>query len=213
MVVSQLAVTLPVLGGTHTHIQHCQQEGLWEQFWCMSLTNWEWFLVHQWFWTSYYSRNKSHVDNFKWNILEWWYPCAVKWTSWCCWARVMVYVINCPCCKHYNDVITGAMASQITRFMIVYQIVYPGADQRKHQSSVSLAFVRGIHRWPVNCPHKMTSNAQNVSIWWRHHESYYSWAVECIQPRCPYCTCWYGYLGLLDCFFDVWPTDNHSYNI
>ena len=30
----------------------------------------------------------------------------------------------------------------------------PGADQRKHQSSVSLAFVRGIHWWPVNSPHK-----------------------------------------------------------
>ena len=29
-----------------------------------------------------------------------------------------------------------------------------GADQRKHQSSVSLAFVRGIHRWSVNSPHK-----------------------------------------------------------
>ena len=32
--------------------------------------------------------------------------------------------------------------------------VYSGADQRKHQSSTSLAFVRGIHRWPVNSPHK-----------------------------------------------------------
>ena len=31
---------------------------------------------------------------------------------------------------------------------------YSGADQRKHQSSASLAFVRGIHRWPVNSPHK-----------------------------------------------------------
>ena len=30
----------------------------------------------------------------------------------------------------------------------------PDADQRKHQSSASLAFVRGIHRWPVNSPHK-----------------------------------------------------------
>ena len=36
----------------------------------------------------------------------------------------------------------------------LYSNVYSGADQRKHQSSVSLAFVRGIHRWPVNCPHK-----------------------------------------------------------
>ena len=44
----------------------------------------------------------------------------------------------------------GAMASQITSLVIVYS----DADQRKHQSSASLAFVRGIHRWPVNSPHK-----------------------------------------------------------
>ena len=48
----------------------------------------------------------------------------------------------------------GAMASQITSLTIVYSSVYSGADQRKHQSSASLAFVRGIHRWPVNSPHK-----------------------------------------------------------
>ena len=56
--------------------------------------------------------------------------------------------------EHYNDVIMGAMASQITSLTIVYPTVYSGADQRKHQSSASLAFVRGIHRWPVNSPHK-----------------------------------------------------------
>ena len=55
---------------------------------------------------------------------------------------------------HYNDVIMGAMASQITSLIIVYLTVYSGADQRKHQSSASLAFVWGIHRWPVNSPHK-----------------------------------------------------------
>ena len=55
---------------------------------------------------------------------------------------------------HYNDVIMGAMASQITSLTVVYSTVYSGADQRKHQSSASLAFVRGIHRWPVNSPHK-----------------------------------------------------------
>ena len=32
--------------------------------------------------------------------------------------------------------------------------VYSGADHRKHQSSASLVFVRGIHRWAVNSPHK-----------------------------------------------------------
>ena len=39
---------------------------------------------------------------------------------------------------------------QITSLTIVYSTVYSGADQRKHQSFASLAFVRGIHRWPVN---------------------------------------------------------------
>ena len=56
--------------------------------------------------------------------------------------------------KHYSDVIMGAIASQITILTIIYLILFSGADQRKHQSSASLAFVRGIHRWPVNAPHK-----------------------------------------------------------
>ena len=55
---------------------------------------------------------------------------------------------------HYNDVIMGAIASQITSLTIVYSTVYSDADQRKYQSSASLAFVRGIHRGPVNSPHK-----------------------------------------------------------
>ena len=55
---------------------------------------------------------------------------------------------------HYSDVIMGTMTSQITSLTIVYSTVYSGADQRKYQRSVSLAFVRGIHWWPVNSPHK-----------------------------------------------------------
>ena len=55
---------------------------------------------------------------------------------------------------HYNEVIVSVMPSQITILTIVYSTVYSGADQRKHQSSASLAFVRGIHRWPVNTRHK-----------------------------------------------------------
>ena len=46
------------------------------------------------------------------------------------------------------------IASQITSLTIVYSIGYSGADQIKHQSSASLAFVQGIHRRPVNSPHK-----------------------------------------------------------
>ena len=57
-------------------------------------------------------------------------------------------------CYHNSDVIMGAMASQITSLTIVYSTVYSDTDQRKHQSSASLAFVQGIHRWPVNSPHK-----------------------------------------------------------
>ena len=54
---------------------------------------------------------------------------------------------------HYNDVIMSTMASQITSLTNVYSAAYSGADERKHQCSASLAFVRGIHRWPVNSPH------------------------------------------------------------
>ena len=45
------------------------------------------------------------------------------------------------------------MAPQITSVSIVYSTVCSNADRRKHQSSASLAFVRRIHRWPVNSPH------------------------------------------------------------
>ena len=53
-----------------------------------------------------------------------------------------------------RDVIMGAIASQITSLTIAYSTVYSDADQRKHQSSASLAFVWGIHRGSVNSPHK-----------------------------------------------------------
>ena len=56
--------------------------------------------------------------------------------------------------NHYNDVIIRAMASQITSVTIVYSTVCSCADQRKHQRPASLAFVGGIHRSPVNSPHK-----------------------------------------------------------
>ena len=55
---------------------------------------------------------------------------------------------------HYIDFIMDTMASQTISFMIVYSTVCLGADERKHERSASLAFVRGIHRRPVNSPHK-----------------------------------------------------------
>ena len=55
---------------------------------------------------------------------------------------------------HFDDAIMWAMASQITSLTFVYSTINSGTDQRKQQSSASLAFVRGIHRSPVNSPHK-----------------------------------------------------------
>ena len=55
-----------------------------------------------------------------------------------------------------------AMASQITSLTTVYSAVYSGADERKHQSSASLAVTGEF-------PAQRASNAENVSIWWRHH--------------------------------------------
>ena len=55
---------------------------------------------------------------------------------------------------YYCDVRMGVVASQITNLTIVYSTVYSDADQRKHQSPASLAFVWGIQRAPANSPHK-----------------------------------------------------------
>ena len=76
--------------------------------------------------------------------------------------------------SHYIDVIMTTIASQITSLAIVYSTVDSDADQRKHQSSASLAFVRGIHRdrWIPRtkgqlrgkCFHLMTSSC-HVEHW------------------------------------------------
>ena len=60
--------------------------------------------------------------------------------------------------NHYSDVLMSAMAFQIAGISIVCSTVRTGSDQRKHQNSASLVFVRGIHR---------ASNAEKVSIWCR----------------------------------------------
>ena len=83
---------------------------------------------------------------------------------------------------HYNDVILDAIASQITSLTIVYSTVYSDADQRKHQSSASLAFVRGIHRWPVNSPLKWPVTRKmfsfdDVIMSWRFYGMFRNWLV------------------------------------
>ena len=93
----------------------------------------------------------------------------VIWASWRHGASTRLQIEKL---FHYSGVIMGVMASQITSRTVVYSTVYAGADQRKHQSSASLAFVRGIHRWPMNSPNKgpvtrkmfhlMTSSCNNL---------------------------------------------------
>ena len=70
---------------------------------------------------------------------------------------------------HSDDVIMTTMASQITSLTIVCSTVSSGADQRKHQSSASLAFVWGLSPVTGEFPTQRASNAENVSTWWRHH--------------------------------------------
>ena len=70
-------------------------------------------------------------------------------------------VLNKNLWEHYNDVIMTTIASQITSLAVVYSTVYSDADQRKHQSFASLAFGEFLAQ--------MASNAENASIWWRHH--------------------------------------------
>ena len=76
---------------------------------------------------------------------------------------------------HYDDVIMTMLASQITSLTVVYSIVYSGVNQRKHQSSASLAFVWEIHRGPVNFPHKGPVTRKMfpfddviMRFWWRY---------------------------------------------
>ena len=56
----------------------------------------------------------------------------------------------------------GVMVYQITSLIIVYSTTYTGADQRK----------QAPRHWPVTgeFPAHMASNAENVSIWWGHHD-------------------------------------------
>ena len=76
---------------------------------------------------------------------------------------------------HDNDVIMSAMASQITSVTIAYSTVYSGTYQRYHQSSASLAFVWGIHRWTVNSLHKGPVTRKlfpfdDVIMMWLYHQ-------------------------------------------
>ena len=70
--------------------------------------------------------------------------------------------------SHYNDIIMGSSASQITSLTIVYSSVYSGADQKILKFRVT-ALCAETSMGTVEFPAQMVSNAESVSIWWRHH--------------------------------------------
>ena len=105
---------------------------------------------------------------------------------------------------HYNDVIMGAIASQITSLTIVYSIVYSDADQRKHQSSASLAFVLGIHRGPVNSPQSPVNSPHkwpvtrkmfpfdDVIMWLTFRKLTFIKKTRCLYRQSHYLKLWIG---------------------
>ena len=61
----------------------------------------------------------------------------------------------------YSDVVMGAMATLITGVSIVYPT--DCSDQRNHNLCAGNSPMTG------DFPAQRTSNAENVSIWWRHY--------------------------------------------
>ena len=90
---------------------------------------------------------------YSFKMIEWAAELLETVLAWCEMPAVRLRKDAVKVFIHYNDVIMSTMAFQFTSLTIVRSTVYWGADQRKHQSSTSLAPVQGIHRWPVNSPH------------------------------------------------------------
>ena len=90
--------------------------------------------------------------------------------------RLVSSVVTSRHCKfgsefniHYNDIIMGTIASQITSLASVYSAVWLGADQRKHKKLCVPGLCAGNSPETGEFPAQRASNAENVSIWWRHH--------------------------------------------
>ena len=95
-------------------------------------------------------------------------PIEKKWSM-----TIVVLGINWCQSMHYSDVIMGTITSQITSLTIVYSTIYSVADQRKHQSSMRVTgLCKGNSPGTGEFPAQRASNAENVSIWWRHHEHF-----------------------------------------
>ena len=64
----------------------------------------------------------------------------------------------------------AGMASQITSLTIVYSTIYSGADQIKTSKLRGTGLCVGNSPVAGEFPAQGASNAENVPIWWRHHD-------------------------------------------
>ena len=110
----------------------------------------------------------------------------------CCVWRYSLSHTVCTYPLHCSDVIMSAIASKITGAPIVFSTACSGAHQRN---------IKSLRRWPLwgkplvtyGLPSQRASNAENVSIWWRHrvHLLCYAHTIgsQCIHVTiCPYST-------------------------
>ena len=142
---------------------------------CWSIANWTPKKKLQWIWTQNTKHSirwfsKCHLQNGDHFVSS---QCPTLKRNWChidgifitgCTGRCNFD--NFQCSQWWNFRQNDAFQwRQFTGVPMVYSTVCSGGDQRKHKSSASLAFARGIHRW---FPSQRVSYAENVSIWWRH---------------------------------------------
>ena len=109
------------------------------------------YQFHQKFIRSSYELHTIRI-NFIWTSRE--FCMKFTWNTNVLLTKFIRLIFHTNFICHYDDVIMTMLASQITSLPVVCSIVYSDVNQRKHQSSASLAFVREIHRGPVNFPHK-----------------------------------------------------------
>ena len=103
----------------------------------------------EWKWS--YSRMHEILDSKSILTQTLYFPWEGKYI----WFNPYIYGTGPLRANNYSDVTMSAMAFQITGVSIVSSTVCSGADQRKYQRTASLAFVRGIHGWPVASPHNV----------------------------------------------------------
>ena len=70
---------------------------------------------------------------------------------------------------HYNDVIISEVASQFTSLAIVYSTVYSRRRSKKTSKLRATCLCAGNSPVTGEFPTQRASNAENVSILWRHH--------------------------------------------